>query len=158
MRHSQVRFTRAAIAALVVIGFATLAPASGEALFKHASLKIETKSGPVVLDVEVADTEPKREHGLMFRRELPENEGMIFLFGGEQEISMWMKNTYIPLDMVFIGDDWRIVHIAHDAEPLSTDIIPSVGLASRVLEIAGGQAAKLGLEPGDAILLKQFKE
>src|SRR5208282_1631156 len=100
------------------------------------------------LDVEVAGTEQKREHGLMFRRNLPENAGMIFLFEDEHEITMWMKNTYIPLDMVFIGDDWRIEHIARDTEPLSTDIIPSVHPASRVLEIGGGQAAKLGLAPG----------
>ena len=66
-----------------------------------------------------------------------------------------MKNTYIPLDMVFIGEDWRIVHIARDAEPLSTDHISSVQPASRVLEIAGGQAQKLGLKPGDAVSLKQ---
>jgi uncharacterized protein len=155
MRQSRFRVAGAARAALVAIGFAALAPASGEALFKHASLKIETKKGPVVLDVEVAGTELQREHGLMFRRALPENQGMIFLFGGEQEISMWMKNTYIPLDMVFIGGDWRIVHIAHDAEPLSTDIIPSVHPAARVLEIAGGQAQKLGLAAGDLVSLKQ---
>jgi len=133
----------------------TVAPAFRDTVFKHGSLKIETKNGRVLLDVEIADTEPKREHGLMFRRELPENQGMIFLFDAEQQITMWMKNTYIPLDMVFIGDDWRIVHIAHDAEPLSTDIIASVHPASRVLEIAGGQAKKLGLADGDMVSLQQ---
>jgi uncharacterized membrane protein (UPF0127 family) len=68
---------------------------------------------------------------------------------------MWMKNTYIPLDMVFIGDDWHIVHIARDAEPLSTAIISSVRPASRVLEILAGQADKLGLKPGDTVSLLQ---
>ncbi len=121
----------------------------------HGSLKIEAKNGPVVLDVEIADTEPEREHGLMFRRELPAKRGMIFLFSAEQQITMWMKNTYSPLDMVFIGDDWRIVHIAHDAEPLSTDIILSVRPASRVLEIGGGQAEKLGLASGDMVSLQK---
>jgi uncharacterized membrane protein (UPF0127 family) len=130
-------------------------PAFGDASFKHARLKIETRSGPVLLDVEVADTEAQREHGLMFRRELPGNRGMIFLFGDEREITMWMKNTYIPLDMVFIGNDWQIVHIARGAEPLSTDIISSVQPASRVLEILAGQADKLGLKPGDTISLLQ---
>ncbi len=80
---------------------------------------------------------------------------MIFLFDDEHTITMWMKNTYIPLDMVFIGDDWRIKHIARDAEPLSTDIIPSIHPASRVLEIAGGEAKKLGLAPGDTLSLQQ---
>ncbi len=155
MRQSRLSVTRAALAALAIIGVVTMAPAFGDAVFKHASVKIETKNGPVLLDVEVAGTEQQREHGLMFRRSLPENGGMIFLFDSEQAITMWMKNTYIPLDMVFIGDDWRIVHIAHDTEPLSTDIIPSVHPASRVLEIAGGQAAKLGLAPGDTVSLKQ---
>lgn len=155
MRQSRLGMTRAAFAALAIIGFTAVAPALADAVFKHASLNIQTKKGPVTLDVEVADTEPKREHGLMFRRQLPENAGMIFLFGNEQQISMWMKNTYIPLDMVFIGDDWRIVHIAYEAEPLSTDIIPSVHLASRVLEIAGGRAQGLGLAVGDKVSLQR---
>jgi hypothetical protein len=127
----------------------------GDEVFKHASLKIETQNGPVLLDVEVAGNEAERRHGLMFRRHLPENHGMIFLFDREREITMWMKNTYIPLDMVFIGDDWRVVHIARDAEPLSTDVISSVHPASRVLEIAGGQASKLGLKTGDAVSLQR---
>ena len=155
MRQSRLNVTRAALAALAIMSLLTMASAFGDTVFKHAGLKIETKSGPVALDVEVADTEQKREHGLMFRRSLPENGGMIFLFDDERTISMWMKNTYIPLDMVFIGDDWRIKHIARDTEPLSTDIISSVHPASRVLEIGGGQAAKLGLAPGDAVSLKE---
>ena len=80
---------------------------------------------------------------------------MLFLFDSEQEITMWMKNTYIPLDMVFIGRDWRIVNISRDAEPFSTDIISSVQPASRVLEIAGGQAEKLGLKAGDRVTFQQ---
>jgi hypothetical protein len=136
-------------------GLAAGAPALGDEVFKHASLKIETQNGPVLLDVEVAGNEAERRHGLMFRRHLPENHGMIFLFDREREITMWMKNTYIPLDMVFIGDDWRVVHIARDAEPLSTDVISSVHPASRVLEIAGGQASKLGLKTGDAVSLQR---
>jgi uncharacterized membrane protein (UPF0127 family) len=108
-----------------------------------------------VLDVEVADTDPKREQGLMFRRVLAANHGMIFLFEGEQEITMWMKNTYISLDMVFISADWRISHIARNAEPQSTEIISSVQPASRVLEIAGGEADRLGLKPGDLVSLQR---
>jgi uncharacterized protein len=155
MRHSLFYLYRAALAALFIIVLGPGLPAIGVAPFQHARLKIETQNGPVLLDVEVADTEPQREHGLMFRRHLPEDHGMIFLFGDEREITMWMKNTYISLDMVFIGNDWHIVHIARDAEPLSTDIISSVQPASRVLEISAGQADKLGLKPGDAVSLLQ---
>ena len=155
MRQGQLNIGRAALAALVIFGSLIGSAAFGEVLFKHSSLKIETTNGPALLDVEVADTDPKREQGLMFRRNLAGNQGMIFLFDEEQEISMWMKNTYIPLDMVFIDDKWRIVHIARNAEPFSTDIIPSVRPASRVLEIAGGQAQKLGLKISDAVSLEK---
>jgi uncharacterized protein len=155
MRQYHLNVTRAATAALAVIIVLIVAPAFGDTVFKHTSLKIETRNGPVTLDVEVADTDKKREHGLMFRRNLPEKAGMIFLFDDEHTITMWMKNTYIPLDMVFIGDDWRIKHIAREAEPLSTDIIPSVHPTSRVLEIGGGEAAKLGLAAGDTVSLQQ---
>jgi uncharacterized membrane protein (UPF0127 family) len=155
MRHSLSHVNRVASAALFLAVAAAGWPALGDAPFKHAQLKIETRNGPVHLDVEVADTEQQREHGLMFRRQLPEDRGMIFLFGDEREITMWMKNTYVPLDMVFIGSDWHIVHIARDAEPLSTDIISSVQPASRVLEILAGQADKLGLKRGDTVSLQQ---
>ncbi len=146
---------RAALAALVIFSFSILPAAFGDVLFKPASLKIETKNGPVLLNVEVADTEAKREQGLMFRRSLADDYGMIFLFDREHEITMWMKNTSIPLDMIFIGKDWRVRHIAYNAEPFSTDVISSVRPASRVLEIAAGQAKKLGLAVGDAVVLQK---
>jgi uncharacterized protein len=108
----------------------------------------------VLLNVEVADTEPKREKGLMFRRKLGQGEGMVFLFDDEHEITMWMKNTYIPLDMVFVGADWRIVNIAYNAEPFSTNVISSIRPASRVIEMVAGQAQKLGLAVGDTVSLQ----
>jgi len=160
MIKGQADNVRAALAALVILGFFSLSSfgvpsAFGDVLFKRASLTIQTNSGPTLLNVEVADTDVRREQGLMFRRKLPDDGGMIFLFDREQEITMWMKNTYIPLDMVFIGSDWRIVNIAYNAEPFSTDVISSVRPASRVLEIAAGQAGRLGLAPGDAVFLQK---
>ena len=146
---------RAALAALVIFSFFIMPSAFGDVLFKPASLKIETKTGPVLLNVEVADTEAKREQGLMFRRSILADQGMIFLFDGEHEITMWMKNTYIPLDMIFIGGDWRIRHIAYDAEPFSTDVISSMRPSSRVLEIGAGQAKRLGLAVGDIVALQK---
>jgi uncharacterized protein len=155
MIKGQATNVRAALAALVIFSFFIMPSAFGDGLFRPAMLKIETKSGPVLLNVEVADTETKREQGLMFRRSLLDDHGMIFLFDGEHEITMWMRNTYIPLDMVFIGNDWRIRHIAYDAEPFSTDVISSMRPASRVLEIGAGQAKKLGLSVGDSVVLQK---
>ena len=155
MIEGQANNVRAALAALVIFGFFSLPSALGDVLFKPASLKIETKSGSVLLDVEVADTEAKREQGLMFRRAISDGHGMIFLFDREHEIAMWMKNTYIPLDMIFIGNDWRVRHIAHDAEPFSTDVISSIRPASRVLEIGAGQAQRLGVSVGDRVMLQK---
>ena len=155
MKKGLTSYARAALAALAIFSFFTVPSAFGDVLFKPASLKIETKNGAVLLNVEVADTEPKREQGLMFRRKLAEDHGMIFLFDEEHEITMWMKNTYIPLDMVFVGSDWRIVHIAYDTEPFSTDVISSLRPASRVVELPAGQARKLGLAVGDAVALQE---
>ena len=83
-------------------------------------LEIATKSGVHVFSVEMATTEEEKQTGLMYRKELPDGKGMLFDFSPEQQISMWMKNTYIPLDMIFIRADGRILRIAENTEPLST--------------------------------------
>jgi uncharacterized membrane protein (UPF0127 family) len=110
-----------------------------------------TKSGEQAIDVEVAESDEEKALGLMFRTSLPERRGMIFHYGSPQEISMWMHNTYIALDMVFIRADGSVLRIERRAEPLSDRIISSGGAAIAVLELGGGEAAKLGLEPGDRI-------
>src|SRR6266540_2176552 len=107
-------------------------------------LEIATKSGVQVFSVEMAT-------GLMYRKELPDGKGMLFDFSPEQQISMWMKNTYIPLDMIFIRADGRILRIAENTEPLSTKIIPSGGPAKGVLEVIAGTAKKYGIAPGDRV-------
>jgi uncharacterized protein len=114
-------------------------------------LEIVTKTGVHVFSVEMATTEEEKTTGLMYRKELPEGKGMLFDFSPEQEVSMWMKNTYIPLDMIFIRADGRIIRIAENTEPLSTKIIPSRGLAKGVLEVIGGTAQKYGIQPGDRV-------
>ena len=101
------------------------------------TLEIATKSGVQVFSVEMATTEEEKTTGLMYRKELADGKGMLFDFSPEQEVSMWMKNTYIPLDMIFIRADGRILRIAENTEPLSTRIIPSGGLAKAVLELPG---------------------
>jgi uncharacterized membrane protein (UPF0127 family) len=120
------------------------------------TLEIASKTGVHTFAVEIADTEAAREKGLMFRKELPEGRGMLFDFHREQDVSFWMQNTYIPLDMIFIRGDGRILRIAENTEPLSTRIIPSGGPVLAVLEVIGGTARKLGITPGDRVAFPIF--
>jgi len=114
-------------------------------------LEIVTRNGVQVFSVEIATTEQEKETGLMYRKELADGKGMLFDFSPEQEVSMWMKNTYISLDMIFIRADGTILRIAENTEPMSTRIIPSRGLAKGVLEVVAGTAKKYGIAPGDRI-------
>jgi len=115
------------------------------------SLEIASKTGVHVFAVEMAENDAERAKGLMFRKELPEGRGMLFDFHREQEVSFWMENTYIPLDMIFIRGDGRILRIAENTEPLSTRIISSGGPVRAVLEVIAGTARKLGIAPGDRV-------
>jgi uncharacterized membrane protein (UPF0127 family) len=103
------------------------------------------------IEVEMAEAPKEKELGLMFRTELGDNQGMLFPYGAPQEVSMWMHNTYIPLDMVFIRADGTVHRIERGAEPLSDRVIYSEGPVSAVLEMAGGATERLGLKPGDRI-------
>jgi hypothetical protein len=113
---------------------------------------IATRGGSeAAFEVEVADTPAKREMGLMYRRELPDDRGMLFIFPDESVLTFWMQNTPIPLDMIFIGSDLKIAGIVRDAVPFTTSA-RSVGAPSRyVLEINGGAAQKRGIEVGDKV-------
>ena len=115
------------------------------------TLEIATKSGVHPFSVELATTEAEREKGLMFRKELPEGQGMLFDFHRDQDVGFWMQNTYIPLDMIFIRGDGRILRIAENTEPMSTKVIPSGGPVRFVLEVIAGTARKLGIAPGDRV-------
>ena len=109
------------------------------------------------IDVEMALDPKEKELGLMFRTELADTQGMLFPYGAPQEVSMWMHNTYIPLDMVFIRADGTVHRIERRAEPLSDRIISSEGPVFAVLELAGGAAERLGLKPGDHVRHPLFK-
>lgn len=115
------------------------------------SLEIVTRSGVQVFTVEIARTDQERATGLMYRKELAEGRGMLFDFSPEQNISMWMKNTFISLDMIFIGGDGRVLRIAENTEPHSEKIISSGGPARAVLEVIAGTARKYGIQPGDRV-------
>ncbi len=115
------------------------------------TVEIATKGGVQIFTVEMAVTMEERAQGLMYRKELADGRGMLFDFSPEQNVAMWMKNTYIPLDMIFIKADGRILRIAENTEPLSTQIISSGGPVRAVLELIGGAARKYGIAPGDQV-------
>jgi uncharacterized membrane protein (UPF0127 family) len=135
-------------------GRAKDAPAQPESGLE--TLEIVTASGSHEFSVEVMRSGPQRERGLMFRRYLPQDRGMLFDFGVERPIMMWMKNTYLPLDMIFIGRTGKVVGVAKDAEPLSEKIIPSGAPAYGVLEVNAGTAAQIGLKIGDSVRHPMF--
>ena len=116
-------------------------------------VEVATAHGTVTFAVEVAISEPHQTQGLMYRKELASDRGMLFVFPQDEDHSFWMKNTLIPLDMLFIADTGQIVGIHPNATPLSTAGI-SVGHPSRyVLEIAGGEAARQGIQTGDRVTM-----
>jgi uncharacterized membrane protein (UPF0127 family) len=116
-----------------------------------------TRTGQHTIRAEIADTAAKRELGLMFRRSLPEDQGMLFLFGAERVIEMWMKNTHISLDMIFIASNGTVVSIAKNTEPFSESIISSGSPASAVLEVNAGVAHRLSLKVGDKVIHPRLK-
>jgi uncharacterized protein len=127
--------------------------AMAEEAVSTEKLAVVTKDGARhVFDVEVADTKEEMARGLMFREAMAEGRGMLFQTGRPpREISFWMKNTLIPLDMIFVGEGGEVVHIAQNAEPRSLKPVPSQGPAVGVIEINGGLSARLGLKSGDRV-------
>ena len=143
---------RLAFAALTVMTGAFLAvspPAARGA--EQQTLEIASKTGVHLFAVEIAVTDEERARGLMYRRSVPESYGMLFDFKRDQDVSMWMRNTYVSLDMIFIQSDGRIRRIAENTETESDKIISSGGPVRAVLEVVAGTAKKLGIEPGDRV-------
>lgn len=125
--------------------------------FPKTSLEIESGSVRHRFSVWVADTAPRRAQGLMHVKPLAPMRGMLFLYPEAQVVSMWMKNTLIPLDMLFVAADGRIIRIAPQTKPLSLDPITSMGLVTGVIELAGGEAERLGIAPGARVLHPAFR-
>ncbi|MFN4282112.1 MAG: DUF192 domain-containing protein [Alphaproteobacteria bacterium] len=126
--------------------------APGLLQFKTDKLSIRTADGKThAFKVELATTPAERAQGLMFRRSLAPDAGMLFDFGRSEPVAMWMENTLIPLDMLFIAADGRVVNIAQRAVPFDRTPIPSKGPVKGVLELPGGTAARLGLKAGDVV-------
>jgi len=147
---------RSPILAVVLIMIALRAAAAQMQTFERDQLTIESETGIHAFDVELAASPEQRAQGLMFRERMAADAGMLFVYPADQMISMWMKNTLIPLDMLFIGADGRIVHVAERAVPGSTATISSEQRARAVLELNGGTAARLKIRPGDRVLYRAF--
>jgi uncharacterized membrane protein (UPF0127 family) len=128
-----------------------LAQASATADAPVAPLVFDTKAGKKTVEVEIAQTDAQRETGLMYRRFLAPEHGMLFDFGTTQDVTMWMHNTYIPLDMVFVRADGTVHRVERQTTPLSDQFIPSGAPVRYVIELAGGEAAKLGIARGDKV-------
>ncbi len=152
--------TRRALAALALTAFAACAPLeakapeapapAAEALALEA-VAVQTARGAVHFQVEIADTEEERSRGLMFRASLADDRGMLFDFQPVRPVAFWMKNTWIPLDIIFIAPNGRILNIAENTTPYSEEPVPSAGVVRGVLEIRGGLARELGIAPGDKV-------
>jgi len=153
--HSVLILAVAAWTAFVVAG-----PSSAQVKlqrFERDMLTIETRSGERHrFEVELALTDAQHGQGLMYRRSLAEFAGMLFLYREVRTVSMWMKNTTIPLDMMFIAPDGRIVDIAERTVPYSLETVSSRSAASAVLEVNGGTVARLGIQPGDRVRYRAF--
>lgn len=140
--------------ALGSICLAQSAPIESLAHFPRTTLEIAAHGHRDRFQVWIADTPTRQEQGLMFVRDLPATQGMLFPQSSPQVATFWMKNTYIPLDMVFVGEDGRIAKIIANARPFSLDLLSSDVPVIAVLEISGGEAYKLGLGIGDPVSWK----
>lgn len=137
---------RAAVAMAIAMVALPLAACSDE-----GKLVLHTATGDYTFNVEVVDTPEGRAKGLMFVQELADDAGMLFDFKEEREVSFWMRNTFIPLDMIFVGSDGVVKTIHVNARPHDVTSIPSEVPVQFVLEIPGGRSAEIGLEPGDTM-------
>lgn len=142
---------------LAACGSASSVDTEGHAL---ESLTIVTASGRHAFRVEIADDEPERERGLMYREPLAADRGMLFQWPGEpaREQAFWMRNTPSSLDIIYLAPDGGIVSIAPHATPMSENTIPSNGPANAVLELRAGRAQEIGARPGDRIEHPYFKQ
>jgi len=141
--------------ALMALFFMVALPAFAQQdmRFDKEPLIIQTAAGKMLhFTVEIAATGDQRAYGLMFRKAMAEDAGMIFDFGVSRRVTMWMENTVLPLDMLFADGKGVITHIKEDAKPYSRDIIDSMGEVRYVVEVNAGTARKLNIRPGDRLV------
>lgn len=119
--------------------------------WEKGTLTVETRSGVHEFDVEIADEPDERERGLMYRTEMAPDAGMIFEYNAPQVITIWMKNTVLPLDIVYVNELGIVTSVAPDAVPYSLDIISSKTAVVAAIEFNAGTAMRIGLAPGDTV-------
>ncbi|MBV6657290.1 MAG: DUF192 domain-containing protein [Devosiaceae bacterium] len=147
-----VPYPQSPFAALVAVALLCLGALSPALAFESSSLTVETETGSHEFSLEIARTPQEQAQGLMHRRTMADDHGMLFPFERAREASFWMLNTYISLDMIFIADDGIVHRIERGTEPLSRRSVPSRGPVIAVLEFVAGTADRIGLQPGDRVL------
>ena len=144
---------KSASASLILVFFMfTSALAQDAVVFEQSTLKIETTDAVHNFEIEIATNDEQRARGLMFRNDMAPDAGMLFVYRRDRVLTMWMANTYLPLDMLFIGSDGRIVRVAENTIPLSRTTISSRNRARAVLELNAGTARRLGINAGDRVV------
>lgn len=160
------RFASAALA-LLLLGLPGVIPSPGGSASAQepivvpgptSPLTVTTATGVYPFQVELADDPRERSQGLMWRRRMDPDHGMLFDMGGTGEAGFWMENTYVSLDIAFIGEDGRIVSVAERTVPLSKALIPSRGPVRFVLEVVAGTARRIGMKPGDKVSHRRIDE
>jgi uncharacterized membrane protein (UPF0127 family) len=147
---------RALLVALLAGGLVAGDPAAAKPPARLETLEIVTGKGRARFQVEIAATPAEQKRGLMFRKALAPDRGMLFTYAKPQPAAFWMKNTLIPLDIIYIAPNGRVLSIARNARPHDETPIASGGMILGVLEIAGGRAAQLGVLPGDRVVHRIF--
>ncbi len=162
-RTDAARPGRAGLCTLIGLALMALLPAlrcegasAADKTFPRSALQIHGSSGPNWFNIRIADTDAHRELGLMFATQLPSDEGMLFPEDKPQVMSMWMKNTLIPLDMLFIDTRGRIVCLLANAKPESLEILSCDKPVKAVLEIGGGESQRRGIKVGDWVVHATF--
>ena len=148
-----------ALAWLLIVLVAPVATgtADGSDRLPVEQVVVTTAQGDISFDAEIAITDETRSRGLMFRRSMGEREAMLFYWDSPEPISMWMRNTYISLDMLFADAEGVVVHVAADTVPHSLDVISAGREVSAVMEVVAGTAARLGIKPGSRLKHRFFE-
>ena len=158
MDHQSINLSsRIFILMLSFAGFSISAFSQGVMTFDKSKLSVITSTGQKNFEVEMAVSDQQQSQGLMYRRSMAANAGMLFDYGALRHIQMWMKNTYIPLDMIFIGPKGKIINIVERTIPHSESIISSKGRARAVLELNSGTVSRLGIKTGDTVIHSIFR-
>ena len=142
-------------ALLLGLAFLTGCASASDAL-PLETIVIDTHHGPATFTVEIAADVKSQERGLMYRKEMAPDAGMLFAFDHAQLTSFWMENTYLPLDMLFVRSDGTISTVEPNAVPFSRTPIPSAEPVRAVIELNGGRAHDLDIQPGDKVHAAQF--